>query len=47
MTREGIICFFFVDDIVFAFKKGKKEEVLRIVIDLKKRFIIKEIGELI
>lgn len=46
VQRKGIICFFFVDDIVFAYKKNKKDEVLEIVRLLSKIFTIDMLGEL-
>jgi hypothetical protein len=46
MIKDGIICFYFVDDIVFAFKQHKREEVKTKIKSLKKAFIIKEIGDL-
>jgi hypothetical protein len=42
----GIICFYFVDDIVFAFRQRDREKVQETVEGLKKTFTIKEIGEL-
>lgn len=46
VLKDGIICFFFVDDIVFAFRKKDRDEVTQIVTSLKKTFTITEIGEL-
>jgi hypothetical protein len=46
MIKDGIICFYFVDDIVFAFKQHKREEVETKIKSLKKAFTIKEIGDL-
>ena len=46
MQKNGIICFFFVDDIVFAFKKEKSNEVKQIVDLLSKTLTIEVIGEL-
>jgi len=46
MTRGGIICFFFVDDIAFAFRKQDTENVTRITSSLKKKFMMKELGGL-
>lgn len=46
MRKNGIICFFFVDDIVFAFKKDKSNEVKQIVDLLSKTLIMEVIGEL-
>jgi hypothetical protein len=46
VIKGGIICFFFVDDIVFAFRKKDREEVGHITSSLKKIFTMKDIGEL-
>ena len=46
MKRGGIICFFFVDDIVFAFRKQDTENVTRATSSLKEQFTLKELGEL-
>lgn len=46
MTRGGIICFFFVDDIVFAFRKQDTENVALVTSQLKSKFTMKELGEL-
>ena len=46
MMKDGIICFYFVDDIVFAFRQRDREKVQETVEGLKKTFTIKEIGEL-
>ena len=46
VLKDGIICFFFVDDIVFAFRKKDRDDVNQIVTSLKKTFTITELGEL-
>ena len=58
MKRGGIICFFYVDDIVFAFRKkdaehvtGAKhvtgaEHVTGAVTEMRKHFKLNEIGEM-
>jgi len=46
IIKDGIICFYFVNDIVFAFKRQRREEVDTKIKSLKKAFTIKEIGDL-
>ena len=46
MKRGRIICFFFVDDIVFAFQKQDTENVTRATSLLRKQFMLKELGKL-
>lgn len=46
VQRNGIICFFYVDDIVFAYKKDRENEVIWIKKWLKQRLTIKEVGKL-
>jgi hypothetical protein len=46
VLKDGIICFFFVDDIVFAYRKKDKDKVTQIVNSLKKTFTMTELGEL-
>lgn len=46
VQKDRIICFFYVDDIVFAYKKDKEDEVTQIKKLLKQRLTIKEVGEL-
>src|SRR5438270_3901259 len=46
MIRGGIICFFFVDDIVFAFRKQDTENVNRAASSLKEQLTLKELGDL-
>lgn len=44
MMKDGIVCFFFVDDIVFAYRKSDKQEVNQMVTNLKEEFRITEMG---
>ena len=46
VIKGGIICFFFVDDIVFAFRKKDHKEVKGITSSLKETFTMKDMGEL-
>ena len=46
MLKNGIICFYFVDDIVFAFRQKDSKEVQETIRSLKKPFTIKEVGNL-
>ena len=46
VQKDGIICFFYVDDIVFAFKKGQSSEVKRIVACLLQTLTLEEKGKL-
>ena len=46
MKRGGIICFFYVDDIVFAFRKKDAEHVTGAVTEMRKHFKLNVIGEL-
>lgn len=46
VQKDRIIGFFYVDDIVFAFKKDKKDKVKRIQESLEQKLTIKEVGEL-
>jgi len=46
VIRKGIICFFFVDDIVLAYRKEMKGEAENMAEQLGRRFTIKRIGEL-
>lgn len=46
VVRHGIVCFFFVDDIVFAFRKKHEAEVKQTVKGLQKEITIKEMGNL-
>jgi hypothetical protein len=38
MTRDGIIVFYYVDDIVFACRKNRRQDVQKAVADLKGRY---------
>ena len=44
--KNGIIGFFYVDDIVFAYKKDQKDEVDQVVELLQRTITIKKVGEL-
>ena len=47
VLRNGIIAFFYLDDIVFAYKKNpRKDEVDRVVDSLQRTLTIKKVGEL-
>ena len=46
VQKDGIIGFFYVDDIVFAFKKDRDDEVKKIVESLSQVLTIKVVGEL-
>ncbi len=46
INKKGIFCFFFVDDIVFAFKKKDQPNVKEIVNVLKGKFRLEEFKEL-
>lgn len=46
MQKHGIICFFYVDNIVFAFKKDQRDKVEKIVALLSKMLIIERKEEL-
>src|SRR4051812_29615786 len=46
MIKGGIICFFFVNDVVFTFRKRDTEAVNHITSSLKKHFTITEMGDL-
>lgn len=45
-SKDGIIGFFYIDDIVFAYKKDRADEVKWIVESLQQRLTIKVVGEL-
>jgi hypothetical protein len=40
MKRDGVILFFYVDDIVLAFRKGKQEEAKDAVRQLQTRYTL-------
>ena len=46
MKKGGIICFFYVDDIVFAFRKKDAEHVTGAITEMRKYFKLNIIGEL-
>ena len=46
VQKNGIICFFYVDDIVFAFRKDQKSKVKRTIALLSKFLTLEEKGEL-
>ncbi len=46
VQKNGIICFFYVDDIGFAFKKDQRNEVERTVVSLSKALTIERKREL-
>jgi len=46
VNKEGILCFFFVDDIIFAFRKKDQPNVKEIVNALKEKFKLEKLGEL-
>ena len=46
MKRGGIICFFYVDDIVFAYRKKDAGPVTEAVTEMRKHFKLKTIREL-
>ncbi len=45
VSKEDIFCFFFIDDIVFAFRKKDQPNVKEIINALKRRFRLEELGE--
>ena len=46
VQKDGIIGFFYVDDVVFAFKKDRANKVKKIVESLSQALMIKVVGEL-
>ena len=46
VQKNGVICFFYVDDIVFAFKKDQTSEVKQIVGQLLETLTLEEKSEL-
>jgi Reverse transcriptase (RNA-dependent DNA polymerase) len=46
VLKDGIICFFFVDDIVFAFRKKDRDKVAQMIKSLREIFTMMELGEL-
>ena len=46
VQRNGIICFFYVDDIVFAYRKEQGEEVKRTIAQLSESLTLEDKGKL-
>ena len=46
VQRNGVICFFYVDDIVFAYRKDQSKEVKRNVASLSESLTLEDKGEL-
>ena len=46
VQKDGIIGFFYIDDIVFTFKKDRVDEVKKIVESLSETLTIKIVGKL-
>ena len=46
MKRGGIICFFYVDDIIFTYRKKDSEAVTKAVDEMQNHFWLNPIGEL-
>ena len=46
VQRNGVICFFYVDDIVFAYRKDQSEEVKRTIASLLESLTLEDKGEL-
>ncbi len=46
VQKNGIICFFYFDDIVFAFKKDHRNEIERTVASLSEALTIERKGKL-
>ena len=46
VQKDGIICFFYVDDIVFAYRKEQNEEVKRTIAQLSETLTLEDKGEL-
>ncbi len=45
VSKEDIFCFFFVDDIIFVFKKKNQSNIKEIVNALKRKFKLEELGK--
>ncbi len=45
VSKEDIFYFFFIDDIVFVFKKKDQPNIKEIVNTLKEKFKLEELGE--
>ena len=46
VQKNGVICFFYVDDIVFAYQKDQSEEVKRTIASLLESLTLEDKGEL-
>ena len=46
VQKNGIICFFYVNDIVFAYQKEQRNEVKRTIAQLSESFTLEDKGEL-
>ena len=46
VQKNGIICFFYVDDIVFAYRKEQSEEVKRTIASISEAPTLEDKGEL-
>lgn len=46
MQKDGIICFFYINNIIFRFKKNLNDKVEKIVVSLLKTLTIKRKKEL-
>jgi hypothetical protein len=46
MKRGGIICFFYIDDIVFAYRKKDSKAVTEAVDEMQNHFWLNPIGKL-
>ena len=46
VQKDGIICFFFVDDILFAFKRERSEQVKKTIDSLSLVFTVEVLGEM-
>ncbi len=46
VSKEDILCFFFIDDIVFVFRKKDQPNVKEIVNVLKRKFRLEKLEEL-
>ncbi len=46
VQKNGIICFIYIDDIVFAFKKDQRDEIEGTVASLSKALTIERKDEL-
>ena len=46
VQRNGVICFFYVDDIVFAYRKDQSKEIKRTIASLSESLTLEDKGEL-